>query len=99
MFGAHLKKHYQSLRALGLVRSQRDFSRTWLGRGVHYLRNIEPRDRGWRRLAPATTARLREHLVAVAARVPVGVAAEIRAVIEELDRDAVVANMMSGWGR
>lgn len=99
MFGLNLKKHCRRLQLLGLVRSQRDFSRVWLGRGPHYLRNIEPRDRDWRRLTPATTARLRAHLVAVAAHMPVGVAAEIRTVIDELDRDTCIADTMTEWRR
>lgn len=97
MFGSHLEKHYENLRALGLVRSSRHFSRTWLGRSPHYLRNIGPRDRGWRPLSSATTARLRERLEAVAAQVPVGVAAEIKAVIDELDHDTHIAATMTGW--
>lgn len=99
MFGINLKETYASLRTIGLVGSQREFSRVWLGRGQHYLRNIEPRDRCWRVVDFAMTDGLRQHLLAVADRVPRAAADEIMEVITEMDRDRRVADTMSGWGR
>lgn len=97
MLGQNLKRHYESLRRLGLVRSQRSFSEVWLGRNTYYLRNIEPRNRGWRRLSPITTTRLRTNLIAVAARVPRQVADEIDRIVEAIDRDVTVTETMNRW--
>lgn len=99
MFAIHLIKNFEHLHALGLARSQRHYARVWLGRGPHYLRDVANRDRGWHRSSTPTVARLRARLLAVAAKVPGGVAAEIRAVIAELDRDTCVAITMISWGR
>ena len=94
MFATHLLKNFEQLRALGLARSKRDYARRWLGRGPTYIRDYENRTRGWNLVAPATSTRLREHLVAVATRVPVGIAAEINEVVADLDRSADIAQML-----
>ena len=99
MYGEHLLRNYWLLHDLGLVRCKRDFSRRWLGRGETYLMDYEFRDRGWRRVNSVTTARLRENLLGVAARVPRHVAAEIKRILTMIDRDEQVAAMMAAWGR
>ncbi|MBP1180912.1 hypothetical protein [Methylobacterium sp. PvR107] len=60
--------------------------------------DYEFRDRGWRQVNGVTTARLRENLVRVAARVPRNVADEIRRVLAAIDRDEHVAATMIAWG-
>lgn len=99
MFALHLLRNFEELRTLGLVWSRREYARVWLGRGQHYLRDVESRGCGWQKLSPRTTAQLRANLQAVAARVPVGVGYEIRTVLQAMDRDSTVADTIKGWGR
>ena len=99
MFAFHLIRNFDELRKLGLVRSQREYARVWLGRGQHYLRDVESRGHGWQKPSPRTTAQLRANLQAVAARVPVGVGYEIMTVLSAMDRDSTVADTIRGWGR
>lgn len=99
MYGAQLLRHYWIMRELGLVRSKRDFAVRWLGRGKTYLRDVEFRDRTWRRVSPVTTARLRADLISVARRSPAAVADEIAQVLAAMDRDEVVAHALDGRRR
>ena len=43
MFWTAAQKIYVDCKRLGLCRSQRDFSRRWLGRGPHYMRLVKNR--------------------------------------------------------
>ncbi|KOX59195.1 hypothetical protein ADL19_05670 [Streptomyces purpurogeneiscleroticus] len=98
MYGTHLIQNYEALRDLGLVRCKRDYAKRWLNRGRTFLRDYEFRDRGWRRVSPATTALLRKNLKGVAARSPSAVAREIKTLIDRMDRDERVAATMDSWG-
>lgn len=99
MYGAQLIRHYWSMKELGLVRSKRDFTQRWLGRGKTYLRDIEFRGREWRPVSTVTTARLRAGLINVAKRSPACVAAEIMQVLAAIDRDNAVARELDGSRR
>lgn len=59
MFWTGAKKVYEECRKLGLCRSQRDFSRRFLGRGPHYLRLVTNR-RGF--VSKKTTEVLKKRL-------------------------------------
>lgn len=99
MYGVHLLQSYALLRDLGLVRCKRDFAQRWLGRGKTFVRDFEFRDRGWQRVSPTTTGRLKKNLAGVAVRSPSAVAREIEAVIATIDRDERVAATMASWTR
>lgn len=99
MLAINLINYVDRLTRFGLVRSKRDFARRWLQRGPTFIRDYEFRSRGWNRLKPATVSQLRANLSAVAAYLPDGLAAEVAAVIEEIDRDERIASVMDEWRR
>jgi hypothetical protein len=98
MLDRNLTNSYKMMFNLGLVRSKRDYSRRWLGRGQTYLRDFELRDRDFVRVPPITVTRLRTRLRAVADRVPKGLRTEIEAVIDAIDQGVAVANLLSRRG-
>lgn len=94
MLGFQLKNTFKSLFKLGLVRSKRHFSRTYLGRGWSYLRDIEQRERDGFRVPPATVSLLRARLQALASFLPSRAAAEIERVIAEIDQHTAVTDTL-----
>lgn len=94
MLGFHLKTAFYALSDLGLVRSKRHFSRTYLGRGWSYFRDIEQRDRDSFRVPPATVGLLRSRLQALVSFLPREAAAEIERVIAEIDQHTAVADAL-----
>lgn len=95
MLGISLNTTYTLLRGLGAVRSKRDFARRWLGCGKTYLKDFEKDGREVARVSGVAVASLRFRLGAVAERVPATVAAEIKAVLDELDRACEIADLIS----
>lgn len=77
---------------LGLSRSQRDFCRSLLGRGPHYLRLVAQR-RSF--ASERTAATLRHRLTQIAERSPECVAIDIERLIERVDH----ATAMARWLR
>lgn len=98
MLARNLTYAYQMMFNLGLVRSKRDYSRRWLGRGQTYLRDFELRSRGFVKVPTSTVTRLRTRLRAVADRVPAGIRMEIEAVIDTIDQGTAVADLLSRRG-
>ncbi|MXQ10951.1 DUF6626 family protein [Microvirga makkahensis] len=98
MLARNLMNAYKMMRALGLVRSKRDYSRRWLGRGQTYLRDYELRGRDFVQVPAATVTRLRSRLRAVADRVPAGIRTEIEAVIATIDQGTAVADLLARRG-
>ncbi len=94
MLGFSLLKTYSRLRQMGLCKSQRDFARRFLGRGKTYAKDYGREGRDMARVPDATIRILRSQLCAVAERVPAGIAAEIASVVEEIDRDCLVADVI-----
>jgi hypothetical protein len=98
MRGYNLKKIYSTLRAIGLIRSKRQFSRDWLNRGWSYLRDIETRHRDDLQVAPKTVAILRARVSAVARLTPPRLRSELEAVVASID-SAMQTVRMLGYGR
>jgi hypothetical protein len=98
MLACSLTNAYQIMLKLGLVRSKRDYSRRWLGRGQTYLRDYELRGRDFVQVPTITVTRLRTRLRAVADRVPAGIRMEIEAVIDTIDQGTAVADLLSRRG-
>lgn len=95
MFVISLISRLEDLRALGLVRSKRDYSRRWLGRGPTYLRDYEHRTgREMLHVAQKTVVTLRSRLCAVAACVPHQFALEILDIVDRIDRDCQTAKVL-----
>ncbi len=94
MLGFSLLRIYQRLREIGLVRSQRDFARRFLGRGKTYAKDYGRGGRDMARVPDKTIRTLRSQLCAVAERVPAGIAAEIADVLWEIDQACSVADVI-----
>ncbi len=96
MNGHSLLKTYRAMLAMGLTRSQPDFSIRWCGRGKTYLRDFalrEGRDRA--PVPPFTADLLRSRLQATAARMPCYLRREIEAVVAWVDRAEIVEAQLS----
>ena len=94
MLGFSFLKTYSRLRQMGLVRSQRDFARSFLGRGKTYAKDYGREGRDMARVPDKTIRALRTRLCAVAERVPTGIAAEIASVVEEIDQACLIAEVI-----
>ena len=94
MHGQNLKTVYSNLSLMGLLRSKRQFSRDFLGRGWTYLRDFEQRDRDDVRVPAKTVTALRARLHAVARLVPPGVRCRLDEVIAAIDRDTRIADLL-----
>lgn len=94
MLGCNLKRTYETLVKMGLVRSKRQFSRDYLARGWSYLREYEQRNRDEVVVSKSTVLALRTRLNIVIRLVPPGIAAEIDQVIRAIDRDAHVTTLL-----
>lgn len=92
MFWTGAKEVYEGCYMLGLCQSQRDFSRSLLGRGPHYLRLVTNR-RGF--VSEKTTQTLRERLEVRRASVDPTEVGAIDAILAEVDR----ADGMARWLR
>ncbi|CAO4148005.1 hypothetical protein [Methylorubrum aminovorans] len=58
------------------------------------MHDLRGKKREWALVRPDTTAYLRERLTAVADLLPSGLAAEVRAVVSDIDRDAAVVGLL-----
>lgn len=94
MLGLHLRMTFRDLSNLGLVRSKRHFSRTYLGRGWSYLRDIEQRDRDEFRVPPATVSLLRARLQALVNLLSPEAADQIKRVIMQIDQHNFVSDTL-----
>ena len=94
MRGYRLRKVYNALSTMGLVRNKRQFSREFLGRGWSYLRDVEQRDRDDVRIPPKTIMVLQTRLRAVARFVSPQIATEIEQVIATIERDSQIADLL-----
>lgn len=95
MLGVSLIKLYEIMREAGLVRSKRDFSRRWLGRGRQFLRDYEQRfDRHMREVSPETVSALRARLCALAPFTSKAVASTIMDIVRVLDKARLVAEAL-----
>jgi hypothetical protein len=80
----------------GLVRSKRDFSQRWCGRGKTYLKDYECRShRDFATVSPATIEALCDRLRAIAACAPHAVALDIRHVIGMIGQEVHVAAILA----
>lgn len=94
MIAQNISEIYYTLRAMGLTRSKRSFSRQFLQKGRCYLRNVEQSDR---LTVPRTVVRtLRSNLAEVAKLTPPGITNDLEEVMAALDRDCRVAELL-GW--
>ncbi|UYW29505.1 hypothetical protein OKC48_13675 [Methylorubrum extorquens] len=94
VYGQQIERYYLRLREMGLVRSRRDYGRRWLRRASTYMHDLRGKKREWALVRPDTTAHLRERLTAVADLLPPGLAAEVRAVVSDIDRDVTVVGLL-----
>lgn len=94
VYGHQIERYYLRLRRMGLVRSRRDFARRWLQRASTYMHDLRGKDREWALVSPSTMAHLYERLTAIADLLPPGIAAEVRAVVTDIDRDAAVVGLL-----
>jgi len=81
---------YDRMRKLGLVASKREFSLLWCGKGRTYLRDYIDDDRLYATVPSTVVSRLRDRLTAVADLIPVGVARDVREVVETIDHASMV---------
>lgn len=94
VYGHQIERYYLRLREMGLVRSRRDYGRRWLRRASTYMHDLRGKKREWALVRPDTMAHLRERLAAVADLLPSRLAAEVRAVVSDIDRDATVVGLL-----
>lgn len=94
LFAYHVEKVYLRLRGLGLVRSQREFCRRWLGRAETMLRDMIVMRRWDRIVRQDAVDRLRDRLIVLSTIVPNGVAREVLDVVAEIDRDLAIVRML-----
>ena len=87
MTGNSLVYVFQALFCAGVVRSKRDFSRRFLGRGVTYLRDFEQRERMGVRVPPRTVVTLHRRLEAIVRLLPPEPAHELLQVLGRIERD------------
>lgn len=99
VYGHQIETYYHRLREIGLVRSRRDYSRRWLRRAETYLHDLVGKRRGGCLVGPDALRHLRERLGAVADLSPPGPAAEVRAVLAEIDRDLMVTTLLRAGRR
>lgn len=93
MIGRNLSVIYTMMHAACLVRSKRDFSRRWLGRGKTFLKDFEQRpERHFRRVSPRSIARLRARLLRIAAISPRSLRPDIEKIIREIDSSCAFAD-------
>jgi hypothetical protein len=85
-----LQRIFARLHQRGYVRSQRAFSKQWLGRGDSYFSDFSRRGREGAFVSGATTRRLRRRLVAIAAHLPPDMTLDFAQLVTELD-DGVAA--------
>jgi hypothetical protein len=85
---------YDRMRHLGMVATKREFSRDWLGKSWSYLRDFVEDDRLYATVPYSVVTRLRERLAAVARLTPAGVARDIKAMVEAIDRAVMVQDFM-----
>lgn len=88
MFWIAARQIYEECKRLGLCRSQRDFSRNWLGRGPHYLRLASYRQ-GF--VSEKTSHVLRKRLAAAADG---ALATDIVRLLQAVDRAAEVSRWL-----
>jgi hypothetical protein len=94
MIAQNISKIYYKLKAMGLTRSKRSFSRHFLQKGKCYLRNVEQSDRLTVPLKVLQT--LRSRLAEIAKLTPSGISKDLEEVVAGLDRDCRVAKLL-GW--
>lgn len=94
MFGHQIEKVYFCLRALGLVRSRRDYGRIWLGRAQTMMRDMHAMGRSNALVRRDAVDHLRSRLDTLASIVPAGVARDVKAVIAEIDCDVKIASQL-----
>ena len=92
MFWVAARKVYEQCRRLGLCRSQRDFSRRFLGRGPHYLRLVSNRQAF---VSEKTNRTLRRRIAEARSSIAPQVVREIDLILAEIDR----AEEMARWLR
>lgn len=98
MFGIHLTEAYGALLHIGLVKSKRDFSRTFLGHHWTYLRDVQQRDREEFRVPAVTVMRLKGRLRDVSQYLSPRLRHEVGQVISQIDQHASVIRTL-GYGR
>ncbi len=90
MFWTAAHNVYKECRRLGLCRSQRDFSRRWLGRGPHYMRLVSNR-RGF--TSRRTNNTLHRRLEEERFRTP-ELSVSVSALIDQIAQAEVMANWL-----
>jgi hypothetical protein len=94
MIAQNISKIYIRLKAMGMARSKRAFSRHWLKKGRSYIRNLEYTGR--LTVPPEVIETLRSRLLEVAKIAPAELATELNELVASLDRDCEVARVL-GW--
>ena len=97
MYGHQIEKLYFRLRALGLVKSKRHYGKVWLGCAQTMMHDMQAMKRLNSVVRRVAVDHLRASLDALASIVPLRVAHELEAVIDEIDRDVrIAAQLMIG---
>lgn len=98
MTGKMLIDLYYAMARVGLVKSKRDFSRRYLGRGLTYFRDFEQRNRLSSRVPSRSVDTLQKRLKALLPLLPHAIASEVGHIIAQIERGCRIADQL-GYGR
>ena len=94
MQGFQLLRLFEDMKALGLVSSRGQFSRSWCNRGPGYLHDYTRRDRATALVSPRTIQRLRMRLAEAGALLSGDLRDRVRAFDDAILRDMHIANLL-----
>ena len=94
IYGHQLLRIFERLYGLGLTDSQSSFSTRWCGMGRDLLRDYERRDGATARVSARTVNHLRERLAQAAGLLPANLAAQVREIDREIERDVRVVDLL-----
>jgi hypothetical protein len=94
MLGFHLTELFDTLRRSGIVRSKRHFSTFYLGRGPHYLRDVQQRERGNFRVPSKTVEHLCGRLSVLIPFLSPAAAAEIEDIVKLIEQHTNVVQAL-----
>ena len=95
IYGHQLLRIFERLYVIGLTDSQSSFSTRWCGMGRDLLRDYERRDGATARVSARTVNHLRERLAQAAELLPANLAAQVREIDREIERDVRVVDLLS----
>lgn len=95
MFYLGARKVLDEMTKLGLIKSERQFSREWLGQGATYLNDYKVKRREEALISGEASQTLVERLSATAALCGRQTSARVEAVLREIERAQRVAKFVS----